>query len=207
MTQQPFHPEHGPTPEQLAAFTEGELDSEASARVEAWLAEHSDDHDLLPLFHASVPAELPEATWNAALARIHEGVSTPARPPLRPRWGLRLLVGLTAAATAAALAGIWLVPPWLSRQPDQPVIVTLPPGDDDDEPFPVALAQEVAIISVHPRDADAIVLGGPLLGSMDWVEPEDIQVIEVAPHPDDGQVPWLMEDGPVPMILASSGDR
>jgi hypothetical protein len=205
MTQQPIHPEQGPTPEQLAAFTEGGLDPEASAQVEAWLADHSDDHDLLPLFRESAPAELPEATWNATLARIHERVSTPARPPLRPRWGFRLLVGFTAAATAAALAGVWLIPPWLTPQPDRSIVVTPAPGEDD-EPFPVALAREVNIISVHPRDADAIVMGAPLLGSLEWAESEDIEVIDADPHPVDGQVPWL-EEGPVPMILVSTGDR
>jgi hypothetical protein len=206
MTQQPIHPEQGPTPEQLAAFAEGELDPAASDWVRAWLADRGDEQDLLllPWLRESVPCEPSEEAWNATLAHIHERVFTPQRPPLRPRWGLRVLVGLAVTATAAALAGVWLIPPWLGTTKDSGGLVQ---SDPDVEPFPVASAAEVNIISIHPNDADAVVMGIPLLGPLEWVQAEEIEGFDADPHPSDGQVPWLMEDGPVPLILVQNVDR
>src|SRR5262249_22297939 len=84
----------------------------------------------------------------------------------------------------------------------------LVPGPDDDAPFPVASAREVDVLSIDPRDADRVVLGGPLLGTCDLVSPEDIEVIDREPDPDEGHMPRL-QGGPnakVPLVVVTLDD-
>jgi len=206
-TPERIDPEHGPSPEQLAAYVDGDLEPDSRDQVEAWLADHprvgaglNADRDLDLLFHETVPPEPSPDAWAATLAHVHSRISDRAAVRRSSRWGLRLVVGLASAATVFAAA--LLVPPFLHHDGPgggQPVR-----EEDGDEPFLVASAQEVNIISMDASDADAVVLGMPLLGSFPLAEPDDIEVLDAEPPHADGPVPWL-EEGPVPMIVDVAG--
>jgi hypothetical protein len=80
------------------------------------------------------------------------------------------------------------------------------PADEDDPntPFPVASANEVNIISMDARDADALVMSGqPIMGPFELAAPEDIEVLKAEPPWQGAPVPRLGE-GAVPMIVAAS---
>jgi hypothetical protein len=206
-----------PSPEQLAAYVDGELDSAEAARVEAWLADNPDDaaeveadRHLLHLWRETQPADPRPEAW----ARTLDGIAKGA-PPHGPGGfnGRRWRVGFVAAlfAAAAVLAGLLLARPWLFPPPPAPPgggeeRAHKEPEDEGDEPYPVVTAGEVNIISMDAGDADAVVLGQPLMGEIEFARPADIEVLDVQPHEEDGSMPRL-EPGPVPMIVHSDGDE
>jgi hypothetical protein len=207
-----YSPERAPTPEQLAAFADGELEPGARERVEGWLTRHPHDarevestRRLMSLWRDNPPPEPGADSWAGVLARVAAAV--PARPavPLPARRGSLLpgrVVG-SLLAVAAVLGGLLLARPFWPRPPFAPQTPVLSTSESD-EPFPVVTAGEVNIIRMDPQDHDAVVLGQPVLGPIEWAAPEDIRVLQVEPHPD-GMRPRL-EEGPVPMIVAVAGD-
>jgi hypothetical protein len=223
MTWNRINPE-GPTPEQLAAFVDGELPVEARQQVEQWLARHPDasrevevwtegTHRLGHLWGASVPPDPEPTAWDRTLERIRAalpiegGSPRPGQIPRRWRWLPPRIVG--GLMVAAALVGAVLLarPLWRlptpNRIPNGPLV--LPGPDDDDVPFPVASLPEIHIIGINPGDADAIILGHPILGTFELAAPADITELEVEPPPEDGEMARL-EPGTVPMIVMA-GER
>ncbi len=212
MTRTWHNPERGPTPAELAAWADGELGPAEARRVEAWLADHPEAGDdaeagrrLVRLFRDQAPPEPSPAAWHDTLQRIHAGLSgpSPSRAPGKP-W--RVVLGLLAAA--ALLGGVLLAGRYWPRaeRPDQPDFARedsrkLPPGDEDDEPFAVVTAGEVNIISVHAGDADRLVMDQPLMGSLDFAAPEDIEVVKVGPDPEEGRRARLQRGEQVPMLV------
>jgi hypothetical protein len=209
MSPERIDPRHGPSPEQLAAFLEGDLHPDLHDQVDNWLADHPEaqaglnaDRDLDLLFRETVPPEPSPEAWEATLAHIQSRVFDPPVRPRSPRWGVRLVAGLVSAA--AVLAGVLLVPPTF-HHPDGSAGLVTPEGEGfEEEPFVVASAREVNIISMDARDADAVVMGMPLMGLFQLAEQDDIEVLDAEPPHADGPVPWL-EEGPVPLIVASAG--
>jgi hypothetical protein len=214
-----------PTPEQLAAWADGELDRPDAERIEAWLASRPDDaseaesnHRLVQLYRNHPPTEPSDHAWQATLGRIETALSAPPSALRPPRnWRLRLLVGLVAAA-AAVVGGVLVarlyrpVQPidpqpegWVERQPQQREASPAP--EEPDEPFPVATAAEVNIISIDAEDADRVVMGEPLMGTFEVVAPEDIEIVKMEPHADDGQMPQLQRGPEVPMIVVAATER
>jgi anti-sigma factor RsiW len=208
-----------PTPEQLAAYADGELERGDAERVAAWLAAHPGAaHDVLEtcritrLYRDQPPGEPSDRAWQAALAAIEDALAHPRVPP-RPRWPLRLVLGLTAAA--ALLAGVVLARSfWTDKLPENPVPEVADhqpqpaPAPEDEEPFPVATAGEINILSIDAADADRVVMGQPLIGTFEVAAPEDIEIVEMEPHPEDGRMPRLQRGPEVPMIIvASAGGR
>jgi hypothetical protein len=211
-----------PSPEQLAAWADGELDRPDAEAVESWLLAHPEaaagveaDQRLGRLFRDNPPPEPSERAWRATLAGIDAGLTQPVSSLRNPgpwRWRLRLIVGLVA--TAAAVGGI-LVARMVSSGPKRgPEIASVEeksqpiaqPGAqaEDDEPFPVVNLSEVNIISIDADDADRVVMGQELMGTFDLAAPEDIEIVKMEPRPDDGWAPYLRRGPEVPMIVAAN---
>jgi hypothetical protein len=211
------NPNQGPTPAELAAWADGELGPAEARRVEGWLRDHPEAADeieaarrLVGLFHDHpAPDPSPDA-WQTTLDNIHAGLSAPTRPLRVPAWRLRLILGLSAAA--ALVAGVLVAGRYWPREvvvPDRPEVVhrvQLPPGDDNDEPFAVVSAREIAIINMSADDADRLMLDQPLLGTIEFAAPEDIEVVLLMPDPEEGNMPRLQKGPQVPMIVLARND-
>lgn len=165
--------------------------------------EDEDDlHQLAELFRRHAPAEPGEDAWGRTLGAIDKA-ALPPKSPRRP-WWLAGLVGLVAAAAVLLAVGYAM---WPAPQP--PVIVPpdvgvkLPAGDDDDEPFAVARASEVHVISVDVEDADRLAMGQRLLGTFEVAAPQEIKLEEPEPshEENDGLNPWLRQGEAVPLIM------
>jgi hypothetical protein len=208
-----------PTPEQLAAWADGEMERADAERIEAWLLAHPSaacealaGRRITRLYHEQPLTEPSDRAWQMTLAAIEEGLAHP-RVPVRPRWPLRLVLGLTAVA--AVVAGMVLARSlWTEKAPDQPLPGVVenkaiePTTPEDDEPFPVATVGEVNILSIDAADADRVAMGQPLFGTFEIAGPEDIEIVEMEPHPEDGRMPRLQRGPEVPMIVvASAGGR
>jgi anti-sigma factor RsiW len=209
------NPDRTPTPAELAAWADGELGPTEARQVEAWLADHPEAVDdaealrrVVGLFrdHA-IEGPSPDA-WQATLAGIQAGLTTPAgalkqpRSPKPPTWRLRLILGLTAAA--AVLGGVVVAGLKWPRATTPEVVkvgIEWPPGDDNDEPFAVVNASDINIISMQADDADRLVMDQPLLGTVEFVASEDIEVVKVMPDPEEGNMSRLQKGPMVPMIV------
>jgi anti-sigma factor RsiW len=173
----------GPTPEQLAAYFDGELTGSERAGVEAWLAGHPEaraEVEALRQLHAQydavpVPEPSPER-WAAALAGIRADL---ARNRPRRNWGW----GLAAAGLAAAVLGI----------------LFLPIGSPEDtEPYPVVSPDDVLIISMNPNDDKAVVGVRALeLPEIDLASHNDVELLggntEGVVRIDDWATPMLVD--------------
>jgi hypothetical protein len=209
-----------PTPEQLAAWADGELNRADAERVEAWLAAHPDAADeaepgrIVHLYRDHPPPEPTDRAWQATLHRIAHRTNRPGADVRRAgsSWKLRLVVGL--AATAAAVGGLVVARNLLFEQPNdlKPHTIAIAPepasifDDEPDGPFPVVTLSEVEVISISPGDADRVTLGQLLLGNFEVAGPEDIDIVKLEPDPEDGQMPRIHR-GLVPMILLAAADR
>jgi hypothetical protein len=180
MRNDPLHPD--PSPEQLAAFLDGEVDPAGRARVEAWLATHPDaagemegQRRLLRVWADNPPPEPDAAKWAAARGRIEARLSRPAGR--RRRLPLWLGLGAAAALAAAALLTRFLLP-------------GAPPTNQKTGPATI----------VKPRDAGPPQPDLPIL----LASQDDVSVMSMEPYADDdGRVPQIGE-GDVPMIVAPS---
>lgn len=156
----------------------------------------SDLERLRALYQASSAPEPAEDVWNGVQSRVHASVGRTASvggTSRRPVWAL---LGLSAAA----LLGLWLakslwtVPPPASPQPQAVV-----------EPFPVADADDVRIVSMDARDAASLVVGElPVAGVVEFAQPEDIRVIRCERCPHSGRKARLVQGGEVPMFVSAA---
>ena len=209
-----------PTPEQIAAWADGELNRADAERVEAWLVDHPDAADeadpghIVHLYRDHPPPEPSERSWQATLGRIVSHSNRPAGDFRRPgsAWRLRLFMGL--AATAAVLAGMVLASAFHIERTNGPGSIeiastpdsSLAPDGDSDEPFPVATMGEVDIISINAEDADRVMIGQQLLGTFEVAGPNDIDIVKMEPDPEEGQMPRVHIALDVPMILVLAGE-
>jgi hypothetical protein len=215
-----------PSPEQLAAYLDGELDALGRARVAAWLCGHPAAaaelealRRLERVWHENTPPAPDEAQWDALLGRIvadaerrtaavaaEEPVvaSGPARV-LRPahtgwRWHLRMAG--TAAALLFVILAAYRPSPLSPPAPTPPsigpaVVHVLRVADDDD----------VEIVSMDAADIGSLVVGEPpMRGPFVLAAPGDVILESIAPDPQDGMTPPLnnmeMNSPNGPMILA-----
>jgi len=198
---------NAPSPEQLAAYLDGELDPASRARVAAWLCAHpaaaAELHSLRQLeslWRETTPATPPQPTWDALLDRVVSAAgrrssaeafeagepivaSGPALARSRSggwRWHLRM------AGTAAALllAALWMYRPSSPQATAPPPVVAVAPvlrvaGDDD-----------VEIISMDATDIGLLVVGEPpMRGPFLLAAPGDVVLVNLAPDPEDGMMP------------------
>jgi hypothetical protein len=152
-------------PEWLAAYADGELTAAERARVERWLAEYPEARELLDaqeslgpgnteFWQAVRPPEPSAAEWAAARERID---ATPPEP--RKTWaGWLGTIGLVATAASLVL----LLPPADRPCPDRHRIVEepqTPTPRSEEEPFPMAMADDVRILSLPETAANFLVIG------------------------------------------------
>jgi Putative zinc-finger len=102
--------------ELLAAYVDGELDPDARARVERWLADHTDAREELNAQRALSPAnhglwgrvdppEPSEGKWGVCFRGVEHQLTAPAATR-RWRAGVWVVAGLATAGVAAALAWV-----------------------------------------------------------------------------------------------------
>jgi len=147
-----------PTPEQLAAYFDGELPEPDRVALEAWLATHPDGRaevEALRQLHAQYDAlPVPEPSpqrWDATYAAVEARLAPRGR-----NWTWAVLV----AGLAAAVVGVLALPRGVA-----PI---------DVEPYPVVSADEVRIISMNPNDHRALV----------GVQALELNEVELVTHPD-----------------------
>jgi hypothetical protein len=183
------------TPEQLAAYLDGELGGAERSRVEAWLTTCPDatgeidgQRRVARLWADNPPPDPSQAAWSATLARVRARL-----PVARPR-GLRRSLWFGAAAAAALVAA--LLGTHLFQGGAAPKVEKV-------EPFPVVGPGDVTIISMDGRDAGRLVVAAPPVAQpILAVGQDDVSVMSMEPDPrDDGRVP-LIGEGDVPMIVA-----
>jgi hypothetical protein len=128
--------------ELLAGFADGELDPQAAAAVDRWLADHPESLASLNAQREFGPAnaalwehaEIPEpspAAWESVRRNIEAGLNKPApRAPERTRLAVWLLTGVASAAIAASVAWFAFVvsrpPAATTPQPEQTASVPGP---------------------------------------------------------------------------------
>ncbi len=155
-------PEREPTPEELAAYFDGELTGDARVGIEAWLANHPEGRaEIEALRHLHAQYEPAGKRWAATLAGIEAdlGHGRSGRPRSR-RWSWALLAGGLAATVLGAL------------------LLRPPPTVLDTEPYPVVSADDVHIISMNPNDHGALVIVVPLaLPEIDLARHEDVAIV------------------------------
>ncbi len=172
--------------------------------LESWLTEHPESNDdlvdlphLRALYQSAWPTEPDEAAWNRAQARIHDSIAH--GPFRRDRWPRRgwTIAGLVAASV---LLGLLVTRAWWT--PNVPPPVTTPLVE---EPFPVAEADDVIIISMDAHDVAALVVGEPpVSGDLQFVRAEDIHVVHCARCPVSGKKARLEQEGEVPMFVTAA---
>jgi hypothetical protein len=149
-----------PSPEQLAAYADGELDRCGSTaplkrRIEVWLVDHPGaaaeleaQHRLARLWKTSRAPEPSDLAWDQLWQRIKQA---PPHHPGKPGrlWTTRRIIW--AAALLATAASLVLAVTLSRRDPAGPSS-----PEADLEPFPVALAEDVDIFEVHGGDTQTL---------------------------------------------------
>ena len=191
-----------PSPEQLAAFLDGELDAADRARVETWLTTHPNaaaeidgQRRVARLWADNPPPEPGPAAWATALAGVRARLPVP-RPRRLPR---TLWLGAGAAAVLlAALIGARLsalVPKLLfgnegGAARSQTGVWERGSKSEKSNPRPVVTPGDVVVAA--PPIQQAILPAGQ----------DDVSIMSMESYPgDDGRVPQIGE-GDVPMIVA-----
>ena len=203
-----------PTPQQLVAYGDGELDARTRARVQAWLDRNPEAAGELDAEHCLerswATGSLPEPTpgeWSAVRKRIQAALATPPAPriptPRRSRW--------TNAVSAAAVFLALL----LHRPTAKDVALPAAPLETSVTPFAVVADKDVEILSMDAADADALVVGElPMRGPVVLAGPGDVILDRLLP--DDGmEAPMQMGmgttadngDGPMIVVRVARADR
>jgi hypothetical protein len=182
-----------PSPQQLAAYADGELDGPEQAplkrRVEDWLATHAEaaaavegQRALTRLWQETTPPEPAESTW----AEMLDCLEQLPHPLARTRsWLAAWVAGLLVACAAA----VWLTVVWLQPRDKGEVVEQRrpePPGKTNGapklapetiEPFAVARADEIEILSVGGADTATLVVGEvPVRGVLVLAAVGDVEV-------------------------------
>lgn len=206
-----MRPAESPTPEQLAAYADGELDGRDSLaplreHIERWLEHHpearaelEEHRRLRRACDMTSPSEPSEVLWSRILARLAQ-----VRPePVAPRTTARRVVWIAAGAVAAAI--LFVV---LQGQPPapvpQPAAVDQTEEDtallDDGEPLQVATADEIEILSVDGADAHTLAVHDlPTRGPIELLRPGEVSLAQPMRDP---MMQVRLEGPATPMIWA-----
>jgi hypothetical protein len=202
-----------PFPELLAAYADGELDTDGRVRVEAWLAKHPEARLELEnqrtlsrtngeLWRSSAPAPPGERSWSRLFVRVHTALKNRPATPERTLRSSRFRYGAAIlAAAAAVLFAIGLF------RPGEPVPVVPSPGDGETV-LVMADATDVDVQSIQDADTELLVVGQPpLIGQVVLASAGDIQLEKVAKDTD-GMMPAPIAGGPnVPMLCVPMAGR
>jgi anti-sigma factor RsiW len=199
-----------PAPELLSAYFDGELTGRPDldavrARIQDWLrghpearAELADYRQLDRLWHETAPLDPVAATWQQREAQLQRAARALPMRPRRPAIGSWVAALLATAAAVALFTWMGLslrpVPP-----PKQPVIVKA----DDVEVFPVATADEIAILHVAGADSHTVIVGElPVFGPLELAGPGEVALTSVQPDVRDNMMPHVRMGAHRPMIWA-----
>ena len=207
-------PNSGPTPEQLAAYADGELAWADRAAVEAWLArdpaaaaEVESLRRFTQAWRDAAPSPPGPDAWSRVRSKIESGLDAPPAPAADRRWPRRLLLGAAAAARGAAAAAVMAlalsnagrVPPAPLGPPEQP-----PPGPlAEEEPYPVVGPEDVVVVSIGGADTDCLVAARPPVDSVgedELARETDRVLLNVAPHRDGSWAEVRFQD-PAPTMV------
>jgi hypothetical protein len=196
-----------PEPELLAAYFDGELAGRAdldvlARRVQAWLRRHpeavaelADYRRLDRLWQETAPADPGADTWHQLEARI---ARAPTVSAARPR---RSSAGYWAAALLSTAAGVTLAI-WLGLTYDgtpklaRPQPIRPAPAADNMDVFPVATADEIAILHVEGADTQTLVVGVlPVQGALELAGPGEVAFTSVQPDLRDNMMPHVRIGG------------
>ncbi|HKB01542.1 MAG TPA: hypothetical protein VKD90_04940 [Gemmataceae bacterium] len=156
-------------PEWLAAYADGELARQDSARVERWLADDPEAREQFDaqeslgpgnteLWEAVRPPTPSPAAWANTVRRIAS--AGPAAP--RRRWaGWVGTAGLLATAATLLLA---LPAGERATLPCPALPIDGPESNPDEEPYQMAQEEDVRIVSLPEEAADLLVVGKHPLG-------------------------------------------
>jgi anti-sigma factor RsiW len=179
MNREEIHPDSGPSPEQFAAFLDGELAADGRARVEAWLANHSDaaaeiegQRGVVRLWQTSAPPEPVPAAWAAVFDRVEARL----RPTLsRRRRALRRSLWAGAGLAAAVLIAVLLTRQFQSGPAAvrPPVIASGVGTEPDQEPILLASQDDVSVVNVESYWQDD--------GRVPSISEGDVSMIVAAP--------------------------
>jgi hypothetical protein len=202
-----------PFPEILAAYADGELDTAARARVEAWLAAHPAARSALESqlrlsprnrkFWRAASAPNPvAANWARVLDQVQDALDAPLQlaPMRRKPWRARYWVSAVATAAAALYLS-------LSGTGPAPIDSSVAPASPD--AFVMAKDADIDIISMDDSDAKAVVIGQrPLSGAVVLAALGDVEFRAVQKD-SPGMMPKVqMNDaGLAPMIIAPVAGR
>jgi hypothetical protein len=198
-----------PSPEQLAAYADGELEGPMQAPLKKlvidWLREHPEARAeiegcrrLSELWQLTAPPDPEERLWTAVWKRVQE-----IKPPLpvgekaAEKWRVLPWVAALAGVAAILALALWLpgqVREWWNptdekqeaqqKQPIGPAPVA------QNEPWPVVSADEVDIVRIEGADLLTLVVGKPPVeGPMQWAAPGEVWLASVQPAPSDDMVP------------------
>jgi hypothetical protein len=192
MSLNPTDPDKEPTADEHALLPEHAAEAEALRRLTRLFQEHN------------APDPTP-AAWDATLQRIESGLAAPKPAPVPKRGSpaLRIVAGVAAACLAALLLAHQFMP--------APGKTTPPPivPADDEEPYAVATADEIVILSMNPANMPSLVVGkSPVHGDLELAGPEDVSLVDTKPN-NDGQLPGIRFGGTMPVIVptATWGDK
>jgi hypothetical protein len=193
----------------LAAYADDELPPNERARVERWLAENQEARDTLDAqeslargnaeFWNTVRAPEPSsAQWNDALNRIAIPVAVPSR-----RWvGWLSTAGLMATAATLFIALPGPQHPCLNP----PDIVPGGVNPSEVEPYPMASAADVRIISMPQSAAGLLLVGDHPIGDslLILAKADEVEFLGVGNDPDGRfpAVPFDPQAADAPMIWA-----
>ena len=193
--------------EWLAAYADGELPPVERARVESWLAENLDARDLLDaqeslargnaeFWNVVRPPEPSAGQWQNTLNRIALPVVTPSR-----RWvGWLSTVGLMATAATLFIA----MPGPQHSCLNPPAVVPDEVGPSDEEPYPMASAADVRIISMPQSAAGLLLVGNHPIGDslLILAKADEVEFLGVGNDPDGRfpAVPFDPQAADAPMI-------
>jgi hypothetical protein len=205
-----------PSPQQLAAYADGELDPVSRTKVADWLARHPDAAaeidahlGIQETAQAVPPPEPGEAAWSALLKRIDERTQNiragkkqnAVLAAQRRAWILRRLRDVTVAAAAILVAFL------LMRNPNPGSSVTKGPSQTAPtrvvKVLPVASDDDVEIISMEAADRRMLPVGEPPLHlPFILAEPGDV-LVEKVEQDTDGMMPKNMNEPTpwAPMIV------
>lgn len=153
------------SPELLGAYADGELGPADRDRVDQWLADHPEARELLDEQESLGPCNVefwqavrpPEPCRGEWAATVHN-IRNRSRAPVTRRWPHRGgSLALAATATAAAVLFLFPADPGGPGQDVIPALFT--PGEPDDEPFAMASADEVRIVSLPESAAHLLIVG------------------------------------------------
>jgi len=167
--------------------------------LEDWLREHPEVNDdladlprLRELYQSACPQEPEEAVWSTLFLRINASVVRVRSP--------RLWKAVIAGSVAAAILAVLLARSMWTTNEFVPATV-----QRGEEPFPVAGADDVTIISMDARDVFALVVGEPPVGDdLEFARPEDIRIIRCERCPYSGRLARLEQGDEVPMLVTAA---